>query len=126
MPPARTAATLAALSISAALVSGCHVSVHAGNGPAPAPSSTSVQAQPAVPKGDLEQITAQQVRDQTGGGPVVINCPGDLPIKLGAVEHCTLAQDGKHFDIAITITKAESPNNATWDWQVGKQLFSPT
>jgi len=112
--PARTAAIVAAVSASAALMSACHVSFSAG--------SNEGAGTPTVPKSDLEQITAQQVRAKLGGGPVVINCPNDLPIKLRAVEHCVLAHDGKHFDIAITITKADDPNNATWDWVIGKQL----
>ncbi|WP_203804295.1 DUF4333 domain-containing protein [Mycobacterium heckeshornense] len=90
--------------------------------PAHSGANTSTPAQPAVPKGDLEQITAQQIREQSGGGPVVINCPDDLPIKLGATEQCVLAQDGKHFHLTIKITKATSPDNASWDWQVGDEI----
>jgi DnaJ-class molecular chaperone len=116
--------TLLATLASTLLLSGCHASI--GN-PAPTRSTTttSTNAQPTVPKGDLEQITGQQVREQSGGGPVVITCPGDLPIHLGASEQCVLAQDGKHFAITIKITKVKSTNDASWDWQVGQQL-SPT
>jgi hypothetical protein len=119
----RRTALLATLGLSVLPLGACHVSVGTGTTtPAPSTTTTSTQSQAAVPKGDLEQITAQQVREQSGGGPVVITCPGDLPIKLGATEQCILAQDGKRFHLTIRITKATSPDDATWDWQVGEQL----
>ncbi|WP_369407288.1 DUF4333 domain-containing protein [Mycobacterium noviomagense] len=123
LPPKRVTALLIVLGPATLAISSCHVSVGTGT-TTPAHSSTtaSAPAQPAVPKGDLEQITAQQIREQSGGGPVVINCPGDLPIKLGATEQCVLAQDGKHFHLTIRITKATSPDNASWDWQVGDEI----
>ncbi|BBZ10617.1 DUF4333 domain-containing protein [Mycobacterium branderi] len=109
--------------MSAFPLSACHVSVGTGTTTSShTATTTSSQSQAAVPKGDLEQITAQQIREQSGGGPIVITCPGDLPIKLGATEQCVLAQDGKRFHVTIRITKATSPNDATWDWQVGEQL----
>lgn len=103
-----------------AAVSGCQVSVKGG--PAASPSTTTTTSQAAIPQADLEQITGQLVREKSGGGPVVITCPGDLPIVLGADELCVLAQDGKRFDLTITITKATSPNDAKWSWEVGRQL----
>ncbi|MCV7233500.1 DUF4333 domain-containing protein [Mycobacterium branderi] len=119
----RCTALLAALGMSAFPLSACHVSVGTGTTTSShTATTTSSQSQAAVPKGDLEQITAQQIREQSGGGPIVITCPGDLPIKLGATEQCVLAQDGKRFHVTIRITKATSPNDATWDWQVGEQL----
>ncbi|MBU9767026.1 DUF4333 domain-containing protein [Mycobacterium sp. TNTM28] len=101
----------------------CHVSIGTdakSSDLSTSPATEEVQA--AVPKGDLEQITAQQIREQSGGGPIVIKCPGDLPIKLGANQRCVLSQDGNRFFVTITITKAGSPNDAVWDWEVGEQI----
>jgi hypothetical protein len=75
-----------------------------------------------VPKGDLEQLTGQQIRSQEGGGPIVVNCPGDLPVELNASEQCIIAQDGKHFRLTITVTKVKSPTDAIWDWKVGPEI----
>lgn len=119
----RSTALLATVGLSTLLLTACHVSIGTRTATsAPSTTATSASSQPAVPKRDLEQITAQQIREQSGGGPVVITCPNDLPIKLGATEQCVLAQDGKHFALTIKITKATSPNDATWDWQVGKEI----
>ena len=100
----------------------CQVSI--GNPTRPSPSTTSIDAQPSVPKSDLEQITGQEVREKSGGGTIVVACPGDLPIKMGATQVCTLDQDGKHFNITLTINKADSPNDASWGWEIGPPLSS--
>ena len=115
-----------AILVLSTLLAACHVT--AGSGPtATSTTATSpVQAGPVIPKNEIEQITAQQIREKSGGGPIVITCPGDLLIKVGAHQKCILAQDGKRFDVTITITTTESPNDATWDWTVGKQLRSPS
>lgn len=125
MSPESGTALLATLAASTMLLSGCHVTVGTPTTTTPSTTTTSSAAQGAVPLNDLQQITAQQVREKSGGGPVVITCPRDLPIRLGASEQCVLAQDGKQFEITIKITKATSPNDASWDWQVGKQI-TPT
>jgi hypothetical protein len=116
LSPNSAAGLLVALATSALLLSGCHVTV----GNPVTPSST--PASGAVPKNALEQITAQQVRDKIGGGNIVITCPHDLAIKLGASEDCTMAQDSKQFPLKITITKVKSADDAVWDWELGKQL----
>ncbi|WP_165604796.1 DUF4333 domain-containing protein [Mycobacterium intracellulare] len=123
--PTSGTALVGTLANSTLLLSGCHVTVGT---PTTTSSSTTTSggAQGAVPLNDLQQITAQQVREKSGGSPVVITCPRDLPIQLGASEQCILAQDGKQFEITIRITKATSPNEASWDWQVGKQLSPPS
>lgn len=113
-----TATALLAMCLPA-IAGGCHVNVETGS-PRSETSVRASAAQPAVPKRDVEQITAQLIRDKSGGGPYVITCPGDLPIKLGANMRCVLAdQQGTHRELTVTITKADSPNNAAWDWEVG-------
>jgi hypothetical protein len=110
------AALLVVLAASALLLCGCHVTIGTPTTTSPTPASG------AVPKNALEQITAQQVRDKIGGGNIVITCPHDLRIKLGATEQCVMAQDSKQFPLKITITKVKSADDAVWDWELGKQL----
>lgn len=121
-----TARTLAALAAAAFLptLSACHVNVGAGNMHTDTTTTTTTAATgPAIPKADVEQITAQLIRGKSGGGPYVITCPNDLPITLGATMQCVLAdQQGIHRELTITVSKADSPNNATWDWEVGKEI----
>jgi hypothetical protein len=107
---ARRTALLAAAGV---LLSACHVTVGA-----PTPTNT----RDAVHKNVIEQVTAQQVRDQLGGGPVVITCPQDLALKIGASEECQLAQDGKRFPLTVTITKTTPVDDASWNWHIGQQL----
>lgn len=86
-------------------------------------ATTTAADEPAIPKADVEQITAQLIRGKSGGGPYVITCPDNLPIKLGATMQCVLAdQQGIHRELTITVSKADSPNDATWDWEVGKEI----
>ncbi|WP_241473852.1 DUF4333 domain-containing protein [Mycolicibacterium neoaurum] len=121
--PAASGRRIALLAFTAiATLSGCHVTVNGGSESSPTTATTTTAPQAAVPRSDLEQITGQQVREQSGGGPVVITCPNDLPIELGAKVKCALAQDSKRFEITITITEARSANDAKWSWEVGRQL----
>jgi hypothetical protein len=110
LPSAGRAALLAAVGV---VLSGCHFT-----GGAP----TAGNARDAVHKNVIEQVTAQQVRDQLGGGPVVITCPHDLALKIGASEECQLAQDGKRFPLTVTITKTTPVDDASWKWHIGQQL----
>lgn len=104
------------------VLSGCHFSVGTNADETNAPSP-SVAADPGIPKRDVEQITAQLIQKKSGGGPYVITCPTDLPIELDATMQCVVAdQQGTHRELTVTVTKADSPNNATWDWEVGKEI----
>jgi len=109
---------LAVLATSALLLCGCHVRI----GDPKMPSTSSTPVSHAVPKDALERITAPHVRDKIGGGYLVITCPHDLMIKLGASEQCVMAQDGKRFALTLTITTVTSPDDASWDFKVGHQL----
>ena len=120
--PVRFGAVATAAALWLPILSGCHVSVGTTT-TSVKPSPTAAQAQPAIPKRDVEQITAQLIQGKSGGGPYVITCPADLPIELDATMECVVAdQDGVHRELTVTVTKADSPNNATWDWEVGKQV----
>lgn len=103
------------------VLGGCHVSV--GTQTSSSATASSVAAGPTIPKRDVEQVTAQLIREKSGGGPYVISCPNDLPIKMGASMQCVVADQAHvHHELTVTITKADSPNNATWDWEVGKEI----
>lgn len=119
--PTPVATLVLTLSIATPL-SACQISFSAGNGTATTMTSPSGPSTAADPKADLQQITAQQVRDKYGGGPVTISCPTDLPLTVGAAVQCTLDQDGKRFELSITMTRVSSPTDAHWDWQIGHQL----
>ncbi len=115
-----------ATTLSAALflpaLSGCHFSVGTST-ETTSVSSTRATADPAIPKRDVEQITAQLIQKKSGGGPYVITCPSDLPIQLDATMQCVVAdQQGIHRELTVTVTKADSPDNATWDWEVGQEV----
>lgn len=100
-------------------LSGCQLHVGTGGNGA----STSAAAEPTIPKRDVEQITAQLIRDKSGGGPYVITCPKDLPIALNATMQCVLTdQKGVQRELTVTIGKVDSPDNATWDWEVGPEI----
>jgi hypothetical protein len=43
-------------------------------------------------------------------------------IKLGASEQCVMAHDGKQFALTLTITTVTSPDDASWDFKLGRQL----
>lgn len=79
----------------ALLVSGCHFVVGTGSGISA--TTPALPANPAIPKSDIEQITAQLIHAKAGGGPCVIKCPRDLSILLGATMQCVVtAQNGEH------------------------------
>lgn len=111
-----------AITVSLPFLGGCHVNVSSGTA-RPATSTTPAAKAPAIPQRDVEQITAQLIRDKSGGGPYVISCPADLPIELDAAMECVVAgQDGVRRELTVTVTKADSPNTASWDWEVGKEI----
>jgi hypothetical protein len=97
---------------------GCQFTVH---GPTAVTPSTT-PAGHVVPKNAVEQVTAERVRDQLKGNPLVVTCPRDLPITLGATEDCVMAQDGKKYPIKVTVTKVNGPDDAHWDWEVGHEM----
>jgi hypothetical protein len=119
LSPKPAAAMLAVLATSALLLCGCHAKI---GDPKTVPSTSSTPVSHAVPKDALERITAPHVRDKIGGGYLVITCPHDLTITLGASEQCVMAQDGKQFALTLTITTVTSPDDASWDFKVGHQL----
>lgn len=107
------ASLLTLVAASTLLLCGCQIAI----GTPKAASSRN-----ALPKSALEQITAQHVRDEIGGGNVVITCSHDLTISLGATEECVMAQDDKRFPLKLAITEANSPDDAAWGWERGRQL----
>ncbi|MFV8176944.1 DUF4333 domain-containing protein [Mycolicibacterium peregrinum] len=115
-------AAVIAIAVSLPFLGGCHVNVSGGTARTATSTTTAAKA-PAIPQRDVEQITAQLIRDKSGGGPYVISCPGDLPIELDAAMECVVAgQDGVRRELTVTVTKADSPDTATWDWEVGKEI----
>lgn len=94
-----------------------------------APTEKAEQAPPSedastgVPRADLEQITAQELRQQFPGPPVRITCPpGALPAKIGASEDCVLKRFGEEFRLTLTITAVTSPTDASWNIKLGEKI----
>ena len=93
------------------------------------PNAKAEQAPPTeeapvgVPRADLEQITAQELRQQFPGPPVRITCPPDpLPAKIGATEDCVLKRFGDEFRLTLTITAVRSPTDAVWNIKLGEKI----
>lgn len=106
------------------LLSACEVKTTNGVGVQPPQSSAgeaSAAAGPAVPRAKVEQITAEQI-SKSDGIPIEVSCPEDLPMRLGATEQCTATRDGKRYEVAITVNKADPPMSADWDWKVVSEL----
>ncbi|BBY31284.1 DUF4333 domain-containing protein [Mycolicibacterium sediminis] len=94
-----------------------HFSTRAGSPTAPSGATT----KSVIPKDVVEERTSQSIRDQSGGGPVVVECPGDLPLRSKASQSCVLSQDGKRFRVTVTVNDA-NPSKYDVDWEVGEQL----
>lgn len=106
------------------LLSGCQVKSSNDVGLKPPTSSaagSAAAAGPAVPRAQVEKITAEQI-SKSDGMPIDVSCPEDLPMRLGATEQCTAMRDGKRYEVAITVNKADPPMSANWDWKVVSEL----
>lgn len=93
------------------------------------PSERTEQAPPTeepstgVPRTDLEQITAQELRLQFPGPPVRITCPpGNLPAEMGASVDCVLKRSGDSFRLTLTVTGVRSPTDAIWNIKLGEKI----
>lgn len=76
----------------------------------------------AVPRGDLEQITGQEVRQKFPGSALLISCPSDLPPQIGASEDCVMKRGGRKYRITLHMTDVKSASDATWHWTLGEEL----
>lgn len=106
------------------LLSACQFKATNGIGvqpPASSPGDSSVATGPAVPRSQVEKITAEQIA-KSDGIPIEVTCPEDLPMRLGATEQCTATRDGKRYEVAITVNKADPPMSANWDWKVVAEI----
>ncbi len=112
----RAGPLLAVLAAPVLMMTGCHVSI--GTGPAP----RAEHGRSAIPKSDVEQLTAQQIRDKVGDAPFVITCPADLPARVGATEECVLNRDGKRFRLTVEISEVTAAGKVHWDYELGGEI----
>src|SRR6201996_1070404 len=82
------------------LVSGAAAGIMAGLGAC----SCSVGSSHAGSKSDVaSQITAKMT-DAAGNKPESVNCPNDLPAKVGAQLNCEMKVKNQPFNVNVTVT----------------------
>src|SRR5690625_2233120 len=116
LSPRQRARPLLVLAVPVLLMAGCHVSI--GTGPAP----RAEHGRSTIPKSDVEQLTAQQIRDKVGDAPFVITCPADLPAKMGATEECVLNREGKRFRLTVEVSDVTAAGKVHWDYELGDEI----
>lgn len=117
----RSAITAVAAGVGLALLlSGCQFSAKVGN--LDTSTTTAAAARPSVPKAQVEQESVDGLLPQADGDPVSVSCPGDLPMEVGATMDCVVTRADKRYELKLTVTQADPPNHAKWDYAVGKPL----
>jgi len=76
--------------------------------------SCSIGSPHAVSKSDVaSQITAKMT-DSAGNKPDSVNCPGDLPAKVGAQLNCDMKVKDRPFNVNVTVTSVKG-NDVKFD-----------
>lgn len=57
-----------------------------------------------VPKADLEKMVADGLQKSVGKRPDKIDCPKDIPAKVGATERCKLTDAGTSIGLTVKVT----------------------
>ncbi len=64
----------------------------------------------AVSKGDVAGQITSKMTDAAGNKPDSVNCPGDLPAKVGSQLNCEMKVKNKTFNVNVTVTSVEGDN----------------
>lgn len=88
-PRALRPAALIALPLAALALAGCSISGA------------------AVPKAETEKQISSVRQEQVSQKPDSIDCPDDLPAKVGATMTCVLSAGGETIDVHVTVNKVE-------------------
>ncbi|MEE3750447.1 DUF4333 domain-containing protein [Mycobacterium intracellulare] len=69
--------------------------------------SCSIGSSHAVSRSDVAgQITAKMT-DAAGNKPESVNCPNDLPAKVGAQVNCEMTVKNRPFGVSVTVTRVD-------------------
>jgi hypothetical protein len=75
--------------------------VRAPTAPAPRPSQTPGNV---LSVADVVAEISGDFQEDYGHAPQRIDCPGDLPGRVGASERCSITDNGKHYTADVTVT----------------------
>ena len=64
----------------------------------------------AVSKGDVAGQITSKMTDAAGNKPDSVNCPGDLPAKVGSQLNCEMKVKNQTFNVNVTVTSVEGDN----------------
>lgn len=88
------------------LVSGAAVGLVASAGAC----SCSVGSSHSVSKSDIAGQITSKMTDAAGNKPDEVNCPDDLPAKVGAQLNCEMKVKDQTFNVNVTVTSVEGGN----------------
>ncbi|WP_156689221.1 DUF4333 domain-containing protein [Mycobacterium sp. Marseille-P9652] len=64
----------------------------------------------AVDKKDVASQITSKLTDAAGNKPDTVDCPNDLPAKVGAQLNCTMKVKNQTFNVNVTVTSVEGSN----------------
>jgi hypothetical protein len=76
--------------------------------------SCSVSSKQAVGKGDVAGQITSKLTDAAGNKPDKVDCPNDLPAKVGAQLNCTMKVKDQTFNVNVTVTSVNG-NDVKFD-----------
>jgi hypothetical protein len=76
--------------------------------------SCSVSSKHAVSKGDVANQITGKLTDAAGNKPSSVDCPNDLPAKVGAQLNCTMKVKDQTFNVNVTVTSVNG-NDVKFD-----------
>jgi uncharacterized protein DUF4333 len=85
------------------LVSGAAAGLMAGVGAC----SCSVGSSHSVSKSDVAGQITSKLTDAAGNKPDSVNCPNDLPAKVGAQLNCEMKVKNQTFNVNVTVTSVD-------------------
>ncbi|TQL66221.1 uncharacterized protein DUF4333 [Nocardioides albertanoniae] len=71
------------------------------------PTNDETASGPTLDKAQVEQKVSGMLEKQVGQRPDKIECPGDLPAKVGASLECTLTAGADELGVTATVTEVE-------------------
>ncbi|HKI41452.1 MAG: DUF4333 domain-containing protein [Mycobacterium sp.] len=63
-----------------------------------------------VGKSDVASQITSKMTDAAGNKPDTVNCPGDLPAKVGAQLNCDMKVKNQNFNVNVTVTSVDGDN----------------
>jgi uncharacterized protein DUF4333 len=72
--------------------------------------SCSVGSSHSVSKSDVASQITSKLTDAAGNKPDSVNCPNDLPAKVGAQLNCEMKVKNQTFNVNVTVTSVDGGN----------------